>query len=151
MTAWIIRPAAEADLRSIAVVIRDAYTKYIDRIGKPPGPMLDDYDHRVRENSVWVLVDRGQIAAVLVLVANDDHLLLDNVAVGPCNQGKGMGRALTKFAEQEARRRGYREIRLYTHQMMQENIAMYFRLGYEEFGRGEQAGYQRVFLRKGLG
>jgi len=75
-------------------------------------------------------------------------LLLDNVAVDPNHQGKGIGRALIDFAEQEARRRGHAEIRLYTHQSMHENIVLYPRLGYEETGRGEQAGFQRVFFRK---
>jgi hypothetical protein len=33
---------------------------------------------------------------------------------------------------------------------MTENIAMYPRLGYRETGRGEQAGYARVFFAKRL-
>ena len=52
------------------------------------------------------------------------------------------------FAEREARRRGYRELKLYTHEKMTKNLAMYLALGWEETGRGEQAGYQRVFFRK---
>jgi len=31
---------------------------------------------------------------------------------------------------------------------MTENVAMYLALGWLETGRGEQAGYQRVFFRK---
>jgi hypothetical protein len=53
-----------------------------------------------------------------------------------------------QFAEKEASRRGYGELRLYTHVTMTENIAMYLALGWQETGRGEQAGYQRVFFRK---
>ena len=49
-----------------------------------------------------------------------------------------------------ALRRGVGEIRLYTHLTMHENIALYPRLGYQETGRGEQAGFQRVFFRKRL-
>jgi hypothetical protein len=52
------------------------------------------------------------------------------------------------FAEQEAVRRGYNELRLYTHEKMTENLVMYPALGWQETGRGEQAGYQRVFFRK---
>lgn len=144
----IVRPAAAADRATVERIVREAYSKYIERIGKPPGPMLDDYAQRIAENAVWVLIDGRDIAGILVLLAEDDHLLLDNVAVASGHQGKGIGRALIDFAEAEARRRGYREIRLYTHQTMHENIAMYPRLGYEETGRGEQAGFQRVFFRK---
>ena len=31
---------------------------------------------------------------------------------------------------------------------MHENIALYTKLGWQEYGRGEQAGFQRVFMRK---
>ena len=62
-----------------------------------------------------------------------------------------VGRALMAFAEAEACRRGYREVRLYTHQTMTENIAMYPRLGYQETGRGIEDGYARVFFAKPLG
>ncbi|MBI1775310.1 MAG: GNAT family N-acetyltransferase [Proteobacteria bacterium] len=146
-----IRLAEPADLPAVERIVRDAYTKYIERIGKPPGPMLDDYAERIKERAVWVLVDAGVVAGILVLLFEADHVLLDNVAVDPRSRGKGLGRVLIGFAEAEARRRGYGEIRLYTHQKMRENIAMYPRLGYEETGRGEQSGYERVFFRKRLG
>ncbi len=90
----------------------------------------------------------GAIAGIIVLLPKEDHLLLDNVAVAANQQGRGSGRRLIAFAEAEARRRGYGEIRLYTHQTMHENIALYPRLGYEETGRGTEDGYQRVFFRK---
>jgi ribosomal protein S18 acetylase RimI-like enzyme len=60
------------------------------------------------------------------------------------------GRRLLAFAEAEALRRGYREIRLYTHQTMVENQRLYASIGYEETGRGTEAGYDRVFMRKQL-
>ena len=61
-----------------------------------------------------------------------------------------MGRRLLALAETEALRRGYREIRLYTHQTMVENQRLYASIGYEETGRGTEAGYDRVFMRKQL-
>ncbi len=142
-----IRPADIADLPTIERIVRDAYTKYIERIGKPPGPMLDDYRHHIRAHQAWVLEDNG-IAGVIVLLPEDAHLLLDNVAVDPARHGSGLGRILMEFAQNEARRRGYDELRLYTHAKMTENVAMYPRLGWQETGRGEQAGYDRVFFRK---
>ena len=62
----------------------------------------------------------------------------------------GLGRRLIEFAEAEARRLGYAELRLYTHEKMVENIALYGRLGFEEIGRGREAGYDRVFMTKRL-
>jgi GNAT superfamily N-acetyltransferase len=143
-----IRPADAADLPAIERIVRDAYAKYVARIGKPPGPMLDDYRARIRAHQAWVLETDGSVTGVIILLPEDDYLLLDNVAVDPARHGQGLGRVLMEFAEREARRRGYGEVRLYTHQKMTENIAMYPRLGWQETGRGEQDGYARVFYRK---
>ena len=110
--------------------------------------MLDDYAALVAANAVWVLETAGTIAGVIVLHAEPDHLLVDKVAVAPSHAGHGLGRQLLEFAEAEARRLGLRELRLYTNVLMHENIAMYARAGWIETGRGEQAGFHRVFMRK---
>jgi ribosomal protein S18 acetylase RimI-like enzyme len=143
-----IRAATAADVASVAAIVDEAYRHYIARIGKPPGPMLDDYAARVAEGSVWVLEEGAGIAAIVVLLPGPDYLLLDNIAVSPARQGLGLGRRLLAFAEAEAVRRGYREIRLYTNQAMVENQRLYASIGYEEIGRGAEAGYDRVFMRK---
>ena len=145
-----IRGAPAADVPAIADIVDQAYRHYIARIGKPPGPMLDDYAARVLEGVVWVLEEGAAAAGILVLPPATDYLLLDNIAVSPSRQGLGLGRRLLAFAEAEALRRGYCEIRLYTHQTMVENQHLYALVGYEETGRGTQAGYDRVFMRKQL-
>jgi ribosomal protein S18 acetylase RimI-like enzyme len=145
-----IRAATAADVPAIADVVDQAYRHYIARIGRPPGPMLDDYAARVLEGVVWVLEEGSVIAGIIVLLPATDYLLLDNIAVSPARQGSGLGRRLLAFTEAEALRRGYREIRLYTHQTMVENQRLYASIGYEETGRGTEAGYDRVFMRKQL-
>jgi ribosomal protein S18 acetylase RimI-like enzyme len=150
MSESSIRPATAADVPAIAEIVDQAYRHYIARIGKPPGPMLDDYAARVSEGAVWVLEEGAVIAAIVVLLPAPNYLLLDNIAVSPTRQGLGLGRRLLGFAEDEALRRGYREMRLYTHQTMVENQRLYASIGYEETGRGSEAGYDRVFMRKPL-
>ena len=127
-----------------------AYRHYIARMGKPPGPMLEDYAARVSEGVVWVLEEGAAIAGIIVLLPTTSYLLLDNVAGSPVRQGLGLGRRLLALAEAEALGRSYREIRLYTHQTMVENQRLYASIGYEETGRGTEAGYDRVFVRKQL-
>jgi GNAT superfamily N-acetyltransferase len=146
----IIRPADAADLPALHRIVAAAYARYTARIGRPPGPLLDDYAARVRRGTVWCGDIDGAVAGLIVLLAEADHLLVDNVAVDPAWQGRGLGRALLAFAEQEARRTGRAELRLYTNAAMVENIAMYAALGWQETHRGEQDGYQRVFFRKPL-
>jgi ribosomal protein S18 acetylase RimI-like enzyme len=145
-----IRSAAAVDVPAIAEIVDHAYRRYIARIGKPPGPMLDDYAARVSEGVVWVLEEGAVIAAIIVLLPAPNYLLLDNIAVSPARQGLGLGRRLLAFAEAEALRRGYREIRLYTHETMVENQRLYASIDYEETGRGTEGGYERVFMRKQL-
>ena len=145
-----IRAATAADVPAIVDIVDRAYRHYIARIGTPPGPMLDDYAARVSEDAVWVLQEGPAIAGILVLLSAPEYLLLDNIAMAPEHQGRGLGRRLLAFAESEALRRGYREIRLYTHQTMIENQRLYASIGYEETGRGSEAGYDRVFMRKPL-
>src|SRR5438874_11644125 len=145
-----IRPAAADDVPAVAEIVERAYRHYIARIGKPPGPMMDDYAARVSQGAVWVLEEESVIAAIIVLLPAPNYLLLDNIAVSPARQGLGLGRRLLAFAEDEALRRGYREIRLYTHETMVENQRLYASIGYEETGRGSESGYNRVFMRKQL-
>ena len=147
----MIRCARPADRAAIERIVRAAYGIYVERIGKPPGPMLDDYTALISEGRVSVLEEADRtMAAIIVLLPEPDHLLLDNIAVRPDRQGQGLGRRLIAFAEEQARRLGHSEVRLYTHEKMTENIALYTRLGFVETGRGQKAGYDRVFMTKRL-
>jgi ribosomal protein S18 acetylase RimI-like enzyme len=146
----VIRPARPEDRAAVEAVVTAAYSHYVARMGKPPGPMLDDYAALIAAGVVNVIEEESGIAAIIVLLPKPDHLLLDNIAVRPGRQGSGFGRRLIEFAETEARRRGYAELRLYTHQTMTENIALYGRIGFVETGRGHEAGYDRVFMTKRL-
>jgi GNAT superfamily N-acetyltransferase len=147
----MIRPATVADRAAVEAIVHEAYSIYIDRIGKPPGPMLDDYAALIAAGAVNVLeTPSGEVAAIIVLLPRPDHVLLDNIAVRRNQQGTGLGRKLIGFAEAETRRLGHPELRLYTHEKMVENIALYTRLGFVETGRGHADGYDRVFMTKHL-
>ena len=145
-----IRLAIAADVRVVAQIVEDAYRHYIPRIGRPSQPMLDDHATRVSDGVVWVIEEDGTIWGIVMLLPEPDHLLLDNIAVVPSRQRTGLGRRLLVFAEAEAVRRGYSEIRLYTNVLMTENRRLYVAIGYEETGRGTGAGFERVFMRKRL-
>jgi GNAT superfamily N-acetyltransferase len=146
----MIRPATPADAEAVRAVVDASYGHYVARIGKSPGPMLDDYVRRIADGQAWVLEHDGRIVGTLVLAPEAGGLLLDNIAVLPDSQGKGFGRILIGFAETEARGRGCDEIHLYTHMLMHENIALYRRLGFVETARRSEKGYDRVYMTKHL-
>ena len=150
MHDWKLRRAAPTDAPALASCVEAAYHHYIARIGQPPGPMRADYAEVIARHQVWVVEAERQIIGGLVLIPEEDMLLLDNIAVHPAYQGRGIGRALLERAEAEALCQGYDALRLYTHETMTENIALYTRSGWVETHRGHHAGYARVFMRKRL-
>ena len=145
-----LRPAVLSDANSISACAYTAYRHYVDRIGKPPAPMLASYDEIIATAQVWVADKGGLIMGFVVLRVSDGKFLLDNVAVDPQHRGSGIGKALIQLAEAEAKRQKYRSVHLYTHEQMVENQALYARNGYNECDRRTEHGFARVFMRKYL-
>ncbi len=137
---------------NVRALVRNAYSHYVSRIGREPGPMADDYAARIAAGHVWVLEmpDAAELAGILVLEASDAQFLLDNIAVSPACQGRGYGSLLMRFAEERARAHGYDKVVLYTHVLMTENIALYGKLGFVETGRVSEKGFERVYMAKSL-
>lgn len=147
MTPRLARPGEAEAIRNL---VRAAYALYVPRIGREPAPMTDDYAARIAAGEAWVVEEHGALLAVLVLEDFPGSLLLDNIAIAPSAQGRGLGRALVAFTEAEARRRGHAKVTLYTHEKMVENLALYPRLGFTETHRAQQAGFARVFFEKAV-
>jgi GNAT superfamily N-acetyltransferase len=143
-----IVPAAAGDARAVAACVRAAYAHYVERIGREPAPMTADYDALIAAGEVWVIRAGAGVAGVLVLRQQPPALIVDNVAVSPGHQGRGLGRALMEFAEGHARTQGLGEVVLYTNERMTENMRFYPALGFTETRRGVQDGFARVFYRK---
>ncbi len=154
MTGPVIRPAAAGDSAAVTACSRSAYEKFAQRLGYQPKPMIADYAELIAEHRVWVLVEGDGLAGVLVLLPEPEHLLVYSVAIQPALQGKGYGRRLMAFAEDQARERGFRRMVLYTNERMTENVAIYERLGFERYDRREhskRAGSWLIYMRKRVG
>jgi GNAT superfamily N-acetyltransferase len=147
----LIRPATLEDIAQIEAIVEAAYSPYIERIGRKPAPMLDDYASQVLARRVHVLAHEQALSGFVVLIDTEEYLLLDNIAVNPAFKGQGFGRQLLDFAERHALDVGYPSIRLYTNEAMSENIALYTRRGYVETHRVEENGLRRVHMSKSLG
>lgn len=145
-----VRRATAADVPDIERIVREAYGPYVDRIGRPPGPMSETYADLVARGLVSVLVDEHGVCGFVVLILGVDGALLDNVAIADRVRGQGAGRRLIGHAESVAREAGFEAIRLYTHERMVENRALYPRLGYVETHRATEDGFERVHFAKRL-
>ena len=140
--------AIPGDLPAIRALFDAAYARYLSRMDKPPAPMLRDYGPSVEAGTTWVT--GSPLTAVLTLYPRDDHMYVENIAVDPSAQGRGLGRALMEFAEQEAARHSLDRMALVTNEAMTENQAIYARLGYAETERRTEDGYRRVYMEKPL-
>jgi len=125
-----IRRAGPADAAAIAALTRDAYAKWIPVIGRAPKPMTADYNAAVRAHLIDLLIAGGELVALVECIREPDHLLIENLAVAPSQQGRGYGRRMLAHAEQLARALGFAELRLYTNKLFAENVAFYAKHGY---------------------
>jgi ribosomal protein S18 acetylase RimI-like enzyme len=112
--------------------------------------MTWDYAEFVGEWEVTVAEDDGVIVGLVAVGETDEGFAVENVAVHPEHQGRGLGRTLLELAETEARDAGFDSIYLFTHEKMTENQALYARIGYVEYDRRSEHGLSRVFMRKRL-
>ena len=125
-----LRRAEAADASAVRALTRDAYAKWVPVIGREPKPMTADYDEAVRKHRVDLLHEDGELAALVETIDQPDCLLIENVAVSPALQKRGLGRKLMAHAEALAVASGHKEVRLYTNKMFAENVALYLKLGY---------------------
>src|SRR5262245_22124302 len=114
----LIRQAEQKDLEALVDCIQAAYSKYIERIGKMPAPMLADYKALIAQGIVYLLIDKREVQGVLVMIPREAHMFVENIAVHPRFQGRGLGYMLMAFVEQQARKEHLDEIRLYTNELM---------------------------------
>ena len=130
---------------------RLAYAKWVPLIGREPFPMTADYEKAVIAHMIDLHEEDGALVALIETLAMEDHLLIENIAVDPGHQGKGLGDALLIHAESLAGKLSFAETRLYTNEAFVSNIAFYERRGYSIFSREPvPAGGHLVRMRKSL-
>ena len=139
--ALSLLPATAEDADAIRSLTREAYSKWVPVIGREPKPMTADYAEAVKNHRIDLLYLDGKLAALIEMILEADHLLIENVAVSPAFQGKGLGRKLMAHAEQVAASLGHPETKLYTNKLFAKNVQFYQKLGYgvdreEEFKGG---------------
>ena len=125
-----LRRATAADAAAARALTCEAYAKWVPVIGREPKPMTADFDAAIRDHRVDLLRQGERVVALIETIAEPEAMLIENVAVSPACQGRGLGRRLMAHAERLAAAMGYGEIRLYTNARFVDNVALYRRLGY---------------------
>ena len=147
----MIRLATEKDLAAVRDCAQQAYARYVPLIGRKPAPMVADFERQIAEGAVHIAINpMGEFQGYIVFFPEHDHILLESVAVLPSATGKGIGKTLIQFCEEQGRRQSLAAVHLYTNERMTENLAIYPRLGYVEVARRSEDGFKRVYFEKRL-
>jgi GNAT superfamily N-acetyltransferase len=146
-----LRCAHPQDVGMIRDIVCAAYAKWIPLIGREPLPMKADYERAVREHQIDILSVGGRMLALIETMLRSDHLWIENVAVSPDSQGKGLGRQLLAHAERRAAEAGLTELRLQTNAAFEANVALYERVGYRVDRREPFMGGTTIHMSKTLG
>ena len=146
----MIRKATAQDLEAVRACARAAYALYVERIGREPAPMVADFKAAIARGEVDVIEVEGALAGYVVSYPQGDHLHLENVAVDPGFQGQGLGYRLIEHVETNARLQGFNRVELYTNAKMTENLELYPSLGYRQFDRRVEDGFDRIYFSKAV-
>ena len=141
------RRAVAEDHKIIIAIAQKAYEKYVERMGKEPAPMRPVIQ---KEDVVFICEDNKQIIAFAILVKINDQIILDNIAVDPSHQKKGIGNNFIKFIEQYLIKQKLDKYQLYTNEKMFENIKWYQKIGFKIFKKVTEKGYNRIYFEKEL-
>lgn len=150
LSTMSIRRGELKDVEHIRQLVRDSYQQYVFADGTEPAPMSADYASLVAGGHTWVVEHNATVVGLLVLEAQEDHLLLENIAVQREMRGIGVGRFLMSFTEEQAIALELPEIRLYTGEVMTQNLYYYPQHGYHETYRDTVKGRARVWFAKSV-
>ena len=146
-----IRPVRPDEANAIRDLVRAAYAKWMPVIGREPLPMQADYERAVREHEIDVLHVGGRLLGLIETIRRTDHLWIENLAVHPEAQGRGLGRHLLAHAEAKAATVGLAELRLLTNEAFAANVALYQTIGYRIDRREPFQGGITVYMSKNVG
>ena len=154
--AFTIRPARAAEDLAAA---RQLYREYRDFLGDVELPGYDDeiagLPGKYAPPTGELLVAHGSDGAALGCIAlqplPDGSAEVKRLFVRPAGRGLGLGRALIRAIEAEARRIGYPELRLDTLPRLVAAVALYRSLGFDYVDRyNDNPNAGVVFLAKRL-
>jgi N-acetylglutamate synthase-like GNAT family acetyltransferase len=130
MSEIVYRRAGENDVEIIRNLTHSAYAKWAQLIGRRPKPMNADYERAVQIHVIELAYEDGTLVGLYEIIPGADHLLVENIAIAPAHQRKGLGHRLMARIEAMARARGLPQVRLYTNKAFDTNLKFYEKLGY---------------------
>jgi ribosomal protein S18 acetylase RimI-like enzyme len=146
-----IRLAMTTDVPAIKLIARKSFERYVPLIGKPPAPMNANFSGHVLKDTVFIAQSekkQGSVLGYAIVLQRDGEWLLDNIAVSPEAQGRGIGSALIAACETFLQKQGVQRYHLYTNEAMEQNLTWYPEIGFVEMARRLEDGFSRIYFTK---
>ena len=141
--ALTIREATDADVPALVAVLRAAFAEQRDLA--PPSSALGETEESVRglmhTARVALAVVDGRIVGSQFFEPKDDYLYLFRLAVLPDHRQRGIGQALIRYAEEQARALGLPRTQFSVRLALPRQRAMYERMGYRFVEYGTHSGF----------
>jgi molybdopterin-guanine dinucleotide biosynthesis adapter protein len=128
-----IRRAGKDDAAAVRQLTRVVYSKWVPVIGREPKPMQADYEKAVINHWIDLFEQNGELVSLIEMIPKSDHLHVENIAVSEAHQGQGLARKMLDHAASLAKASGLPELRLLTNKAFATNLALYERLGFENY------------------
>ena len=151
MNMFLFRPALPTDDACCRMIAEAAYLPYLDRMDRKPAPMNANYKNHIKNDQVFVIEysQTAQVIAFSVIVIKNKIYWLENIAVSPQYQKRGIGKMILFEVEQWLSQRT-RSYQLYTNVVMHENIEWYKKQGFIQLRQALEDGFERLYFCKHL-
>ena len=143
--------AMTTDLPATKLIARKSVERYVPWIGEPPAPMNANFSGHILKDTVFIAQSekkQGSVLGYAIVLQRDGEWLLDNIAVSPEAQGRGVGSALIAACETFLQKRGVQRYHLYTNEAMEQNLTWYPEIGFVEMARRLEDGFSRIYFPK---
>ena len=120
-----IRLAMTTDVPAIKMIARKSFERYVPLIGKLPASMNAYFSGHVLKGTVFIAQSEKNQASVIcsgIVIQRDGEWLLDNIAVSPEAQGRGVGSALIAACKTFLQKRGVQRYHFHTDEAMEQNL-----------------------------
>lgn len=147
-----IRHATRSDLDHLAAIEAAADTMYVERFGAIDwDPPHAGTERAAAPGFLLAAVDDGAPYGFVHVLDIEGRAHLEQLAVVPERQRRGVGSALVRAAAAEAAGRGHRELTLLTYAEVPWNAPFYRRLGFVAIAARNPVERQLVLIERGLG
>ena len=150
-----IRTPIRTEWKDCENVLRAAFRPFARRLGRDlENNTFSDLQWSAASLHLLVAVDRFSIDGVAVCSTGKETWVIDQVAVSPTEQGKGIGGALLQRVERDARGLGASVLELNTPEIMTDLLRLYHRHGFLAVRKGLPAHgrdqFTRVYMQKAI-